>query len=168
MKERKKQAVIIGSSADDGNFNYAYRIGAHIAQRGLILITGGRGGVMHAASKGASNNGGTVVAILPGSEFSEANPYCDIVIPTGIGFARNSVNVLSGDIIISIGGASGTLSELAYAWNYGKKIICCSFTGGWSNIFSGLDQNDIYGCNIAKASSVEEVIEAIDNFIHFK
>jgi uncharacterized protein (TIGR00725 family) len=129
---RKKQIVIIGSSDDTVHYDTAYVIGAFIANNNWVLITGGRTGVMEAASKGAHDSGGIVVGILPFDTFNDANSYCDIVIPTGIGFARNSINVLSADVVISIGGKSGTLSELSYAWQYGKPIISCVFTGGWS------------------------------------
>lgn len=130
---RSKQVVIIGSSDASDHLDTAMHIGQFVADNGWVLVSGGRTGIMEAASRGASEAGGTVVGITPSHQFDEANHYCTIVIPSGIGFARNSMNVLSGDVIVSLGGKSGTLSELAYAWQYGKPVICCSFTGGWSS-----------------------------------
>jgi len=111
--------------------------GAVIAALPATLICGGRGGVMAAASRGAENAGGMVVAILPGSDFSEANAYCDVVLPTGIGYARNLSNILAGDAVVVIGGASGTLSELAYAWQFGKPLFAWKGTGGVADQYAG-------------------------------
>jgi len=134
---RNRQVVIIGSHDDTGaNLQTARRIGKHVALKGWVLITGGRKGVMEAASEGASDEGGTVVGIIPDSVFNTANPYCSVVIPTGIGYARNSINVLAADVVIAIGGLSGTLTEMSYAFQYGKPVICCMFAGGWSSLFA--------------------------------
>jgi len=108
-----KQILVIGASDDVDYLDESYRIGRFIAMNGWVLMNGGRGGIMEAASRGACEAGGVVVGILPGSEFSEANRYCTVVIPTGIGLARNSINVLAADMIIAIGGKAGTFSELA-------------------------------------------------------
>ncbi len=161
---RKKQVVVIGSSDDERNSKEAYRIGKHIAENDMILITGGRGGIMESVSRGAHDNGGTVIGILPGENLSGANPYCTAVIPTGIGFARNSINVLSGDIIIAIGGKSGTLSELAYAWMYHKTIICCTFAEGWSSRFPEVEVDDRAGSKLLIAETVSDVIAFLDDF----
>ena len=161
---RFKQIVIIGSSDDIEFTNESYRIGKFIAENGWILITGGRGGIMEAVSRGASDAKGIVIGILPGSEFNQANSYCNIVIPTGIGFARNMINVLSADIVIAIGGKSGTLSELAYAWLYAKPVICCTFADGWSSQFPKVEGDDRIGSTLYIASTVEEVFKHLTNF----
>ncbi len=129
---RRRQVVVIGSSEETGYKDEAHSIGAFIASRGFVLITGGRGGIMESVSRGAAEHGGTVIGILPGENLDLANPYCSIVIPTGMGYARNAVNILSADVVVAIGGKSGTLSELAYAKTFGKPVICCVFAGGWS------------------------------------
>lgn len=156
---RKKQVVVIGSSDDTEYGDAAYRIGEFIAENHWVLLSGGRGGIMESVSRGAYDKNGMVVGILPGDNFEEANEYCNIVIPTGIGFARNIINILSADIVIAIGGKSGTLSELAYAWQYKKPTICCTFTSGWSKIFSELDPNIRDRSIIFKANSVEMVFD---------
>jgi uncharacterized protein (TIGR00725 family) len=89
----------------------------------VVLICGGLGGVMEAACRGAKQTGGTTVGILPGDDRSAANPYVDIVIPTGLGEARNAVVVRSADALIAIGGAYGTLSEIAFALKAGKLVV---------------------------------------------
>lgn len=127
------QITVIGASDDTANYDAALEIGKFIGENRYTLITGGRGGIMEAASRGAYEAGGLVVGILPGPDGSAANEYNSVVIPSGIGFARNSMNVLAGDIIVAVGGKSGTLSELAYAWQYGKPVIACTFAGGWSS-----------------------------------
>ncbi len=163
---RKKQVVVIGSSATDSSFqDIAYLIGKEIASRGFVLITGGRTGIMEAASKGASEAGGIVIGVLPGKSFEEANPYCDIVLPTGIGYARNSTNVLCADLIISIEGGSGTLCELAYAWQYGKRIISCSFTGGWSESLAGTSIDNRRNERIIDAKNIDDIIHELDKLM---
>ncbi|MCP4135678.1 MAG: TIGR00725 family protein [bacterium] len=162
---RKKQVVVIGASDAVDFCDEAYSIGAYIAQQGYVLITGGRGGIMEAASQGAFEHQGTVIGILPGADDSEANPYCTIVLPTGIGFARNIVNILAADIVIAIGGKAGTLSELAYAWQYGKPVICCTFAEGWSQKLPATGIDDRPGSTIYSAETVEDVFRCLKN--HF-
>jgi len=108
----------------------AVNIGKEIAKAGAILITGGRDGVMEAACKGAKQVGGITVGILPGDTLSGANPYLDIVITTGMGYARNYINICSGDAIVSIGGRGGTLSEIGYAIALEKPLVLMKGTGG--------------------------------------
>jgi len=164
---KKTQIVIIGSADDTEHYDTAYAIGSFVAKNGWVLITGGRTGVMEAASKGAHDHGGIVVGILPFDRFDGANRYCDIVIPTGIGFARNSMNVLSADIVISIGGKAGTLTELAYAWHYGKPIISCVFTGGWSKriIDQPIDDRN-NGSVIYPAYSLDDVFKILVTIVN--
>lgn len=120
----QKQIVVIGSSkATKEEEKLAYEIGCEIGKAGYILVCGGREGVMEAACKGAKENNGITIGILPEENLKSANDYLDIIIPTGIGFARNYIVQNSGSAIIMIGGSFGTLSELAYALQYGKKVI---------------------------------------------
>ncbi|MCX7677692.1 MAG: TIGR00725 family protein [Spirochaetes bacterium] len=160
---RRKQVTIIGSS-DCGFVHEAYALGKHIAQKGWVLVTGGRGGIMESASKGAREHGGIVVGILPFEEHRFANPYCDIVIPTGIGFARNLCNVLSGDVIVAMGGGAGTLSEIAYAWQFRRPVIACTFIEGWSKKLAS-EQIDERGGKIIIANSLQEAVNLLDNLI---
>lgn len=101
----------------------AYSVGAAIAREKAVLVCGGLKGVMEAAAKGAKEAGGVTVGILPGPDRTEANPYCDIVIPTGIGEARNVLVVLASDGIVSLHGKYGTISEMAFALKHGKPLV---------------------------------------------
>jgi uncharacterized protein (TIGR00725 family) len=160
-----RQVVVIGSSDEEKYTDEAYQIGLHIAKKGWVLISGGRGGIMQAASRGASDGKGISIGILPGYTKDEANKYCNIIIPSGIGYARNLTNVLSGDVIVSIGGKSGTLSELAYAWQFGKPVILCRFSGGWSKKLSESPIDDRKGSEMYIADSVNEVFGYLDKIL---
>jgi len=101
----------------------AWRVGQCIARSGAILVCGGGRGVMEAAARGAKEAGGVTVGILPGASAAEANPYIDLPIVTGLGNARNVVNVLTSQVVIAVGGAAGTLSEIALALKCGTPVI---------------------------------------------
>ncbi|MCP5462111.1 MAG: TIGR00725 family protein [bacterium] len=160
---RKKQIVVIGNhNATEVQASTAYSIGVYVAKKKFALICGGRGGVMESAARGAVENGGLVIGILPDDTFAAANQFCSIVLPTGIGYARNSMNVLAADLVISIGGEKGTLTELAYAWHYGKPIVACSFTGGWSEKLAGTRIDNSREDIIKNAHSLKEVFQELD------
>ncbi len=112
---------------------YAYQIGAMIAQEGYILLNGGRSsGVMEASAKGAKDNGGITVGVLPVDDTDWASQYIDIPIVTGMGMARNVINILSSDLIIALPGKAGTISEIAIALKYNKEIVLFKFdVGKW-------------------------------------
>jgi uncharacterized protein (TIGR00725 family) len=101
----------------------AERVGALVAQRGAVLVCGGLGGVMEAACRGARQEGGTAVGILPGLDRSAANPHVDVALATGLGEARNALVVRAGDALIAVGGGYGTLSEIALALKAGKRVV---------------------------------------------
>ena len=101
----------------------AAEVGRLLAERGAVLVCGGRGGAMEAACRGAKDAGGLTVGILPGSNRSEANPFVDVVLPTGLGEARNALVVGAAEVVIAIGGGYGTLSEIALALKTGKRVI---------------------------------------------
>lgn len=124
--------TVIGSSGRISSkiSRIAEQVGHEIAKRGAILITGGRDGVMEAASRGAKKSSGVTVGILPEEVEYKANPYVDIIIPTGLGFARNFINIVSSNAVISIAGSGGTLSEIGYAIALQKVMILMKGTGG--------------------------------------
>jgi uncharacterized protein (TIGR00725 family) len=130
---RKIQILVIGHNTNGCNEEHrkaAYETGSEIAKKGHVLITGGLGGVMEAASKGAHDSKGLSVGIIPQSDFSMANEYCDIVIPSGMGLTRDFLNALSADGIIIIGGGSGTLSEVCAAYMHKKPMVALRNMGG--------------------------------------
>ena len=113
----------------------AERIGMDIAKNNCILVCGGKGGVMEAACRGAKSKGGITVGILPSLEAGEANEHVDVAVNTGIGLARNALIAATSDVIIAIDGGVGTLSEIALAFNYGKKVVFVSNSGGIEEMF---------------------------------
>ncbi|MBC8412357.1 TIGR00725 family protein, partial [bacterium] len=116
-------SVIGAGSCNSTIYDLAEELGRLIANNGATLITGGLGGVMEAASKGAIEAGGTTIGILPGNDKSEANTYVQIPIVTGMGHARNVIVVKSADAVIAVAGELGTLSEIAIALKTGKPLI---------------------------------------------
>ena len=121
--------VIGASSCSADEERLAEEVGRELARRGATLICGGLEGVMEAACRGAHSEGGLTVGILPGDRREDANPYVEIPIVTGLGYARNSIVAKSGQAVIAIGGSYGTLSEIAYALQDGIPVIGL---GTWS------------------------------------
>lgn len=143
---------VIGSSvATEEELKDALEVGREIARRGAVLVCGGLTGVMEAAAKGAKEAGGLTVGIVPGESPSSANPYIDIVIPTGFGVARNVLVVASGDAVIAIGGKLGTLSEIAIAFLKGKPVIGL---GTWQ-----LEEGRAEGNEIIPAKNAAEAVK---------
>jgi uncharacterized protein (TIGR00725 family) len=141
----------------------ARAVGAGIVRAGCTLVCGGRDGVMEAACRGAAEAraagaGGLIVGILPGDRKDDANPWCDVVIPTGIGYARNSIVVLAGDVTILVGGGSGTLSEAAFAWQFGRPVVAVVPSGGWAAMLAGKALDDRRGDWIVAAATAEEAV----------
>ncbi|MBC7326833.1 TIGR00725 family protein [bacterium] len=120
---RKFIGVIGASEPPEELLPIAERVGEEIARRGGILLCGGMGGIMEWACKGAKKQGGLTIGILPTMTRESANPYVDIPIVTGIGYARNLIVVLSSQAVIAIGGAYGTLNEISYALNFGIPVV---------------------------------------------
>ncbi|UCE28172.1 MAG: TIGR00725 family protein [Candidatus Coatesbacteria bacterium] len=124
MSEREAQIGVCGAAAAEGElYDKAYRVGRLIAARGWTVVCGGLGGVMEAASKGASEVGGVVIGVVPAYEKSSANPYVTYTIATGMGHARNVIIAASADAVIAVGGGYGTLSELALATKLGRPVV---------------------------------------------
>jgi len=122
MHKPRVIAVLGGRECEEQIYQLAYEVGKSIAERGAVLLCGGRSGVMEAACQGASDAGGLTIGILPGSDKSDANPYVQIALPTGIGVARNAIIARACDAAIAIGGNYGTLSEIAYCLQFGVPV----------------------------------------------
>jgi len=101
----------------------AEEVGRLLAEAGAVVVCGGRGGVMEAVCRGARSAGGLTLGILPGRDRSEANAYVEVALPTGLGEARNALVVRAADAVIAVGGAYGTLSEIALALKIGKPVV---------------------------------------------
>jgi len=130
---KKRQILVIGNNTNGCTPKHekiAYEIGEIIAKSDSVLITGGLGGVMEAASHGAHDANGLTVGIIPQDDATMANQFCDIVIPTGMGLARDFLNALTADGIIIVGGGSGTLSEVCAAYMHKKPMVAIRNIGG--------------------------------------
>ncbi|HVV89125.1 MAG TPA: hypothetical protein VHB53_01405 [Solirubrobacterales bacterium] len=123
---RSRQVAVIGAGgAAEGSESWrlAEEVGRRLAEAGVTVVCGGRGGVMAAAARGAASVGGEVIGVLPGSDPAEANPDCTHVVATGIGHARNLAVVGSGEVVVAIGGEWGTLSEIGHARSIGRTVV---------------------------------------------
>ncbi len=125
--------VMGGSSATPSVTAMAFELGQRIAERGWILLNGGRSsGVMAASSKGAKQAGGMVIGVLPDKSSAKASEDLDIVIMTGMGEARNVINVLSSDVVIACPGQLGTRTEVNFALSAKRNVILLQFDMGES------------------------------------
>lgn len=159
---KKPQILVIGYNSDACTkkaYNIAYNVGKEVAKRGAILVTGGLGGVMEASCKGASDSGGVALGIIPSDEFSKANKYCNVIVCSGIGYARNFITAYSSDGAIIIGGGVGTLIEAGVAYMHKKPIVAIIGTGGIADHYADkyLDER-----KLVKISSARDAKEAVD------
>ena len=121
---RKKVVGVIGGHICSNEVEQlAHNLGKNLAKVVEYLICGGLGGTMKAVCQGFKGAGGRTIGVIPGYNKKEANPYIDIVIPTGLGLARNVLVVKSADVIVALPGEAGTLSEIAFALQFGIPII---------------------------------------------
>ena len=128
-RNRIRIGVIGGAQPEPKYRKMAKEVGRLLAEKGAVLVCGGLSGIMEAAARGAKEAGGFSIGILPGNSPKDANPCIDIALATGMGFSRNHLVVLNSDVLIAIDGEYGTLSEIAYACVYKKKVIGI---GTWS------------------------------------
>jgi uncharacterized protein (TIGR00725 family) len=149
--------VIGGSDVSPQIAKLAEEVGREIAQQGAALVCGGMGGVMEAACKGASTEGGLTIGIVPGDSRETANKYVKIPIVTGIGYARNVAVVKSSQAIIAIDGSYGTLTELGYALQSGIPVIGLNT---WSMSINGREEKSIVPAKNPK-EAVEKAIAMI-------
>ncbi len=161
---KKIQILIIGNNQSGTTpelEKIAYETGGEVAKSGSVLVTGGLDGVMKAASHGAKDAGGLTVGIIPQDDPSFANEYCDIVIPSGMGLARDFLNALSADGVIIIGGGSGTLSETCAAYMYKKPIVAIKNSGGVAEKYSDQYLDYRKSVLIIGVSSPKEAVNTI-------
>jgi uncharacterized protein (TIGR00725 family) len=161
---RKLQIAVIGYNKDrcsDVARDVAYSVGKEIALAGAVLVCGGLGGVMESACKGAKENGGMSIGIIPQEEFSYANEYCDIVICTGIGYARDFVVASSADGIIAVGGGVGTLIEMGVGYMTKKTIVAMAGSGGVADMYGGKYLDERNRVPIIVAKDAKAAVKAI-------
>lgn len=144
-------AVIGGSTCDDATAEVAARVGRELARADATVVCGGLGGVMEAVCRGAREEGGRTIGILPGDDRSAANPYVEVVVATGMGEARNALVVGNADAVIAVGGEYGTLSEIALAL---KRDVPVIGIGTWELARAGVSDS-----GIVVAATAEDAVE---------
>jgi uncharacterized protein (TIGR00725 family) len=163
------QVTVIGDSTAEGEkYDFCRQLGRMLAEMNAVVITGGRSGVMEAVCRGAYDAGGITVGILPGMFSGDANSYCRVVIPTGMGHGRNILTILPADLVIAVGGKAGTLSEMGFAWIHNKPMIAVKKFGGWAEKMAGKGIDDRRTDPVIEVSSLEEIRQVVGKLIQEK
>ena len=147
---KKVVSVIGGHSCKKEVEQIAHELGKKLAKVVDYLVSGGLSGTMKAVCSGFKAGGGVTIGIIPSYSKSDANEFVDIVIPTGMGLARNVMVVQAGDIVVALPGEYGTLSEIAYCLQFGKPVISLA---SW----------DIQG--VIKVKTVDEAIQKVKQLL---
>ena len=165
-----KKIGIIGpnkSMCDQQLYDFGVQLGRQAATNARTFICGGLGGFMEAVCKGVKQSpvtfSGQTIGILPDATTDNANPYIDIAIATGQGIARNIIIVNTADIIIAAGGGAGTLSEIAFAWQQKKTVLCVTLFDGWAKELAGRNLDSRANGLLIPVNSIEEVLRHLDN-----
>ena len=177
MNEKRRTVAIIGDAnieKDGLKYKLAFETGKALIDAGYRIQSGGLGGVMEAAFCGAHASEkyreGDTVALIPSFDATVANPYADIIIPTGLDVMRNAI-VANASAVIAVGGGAGTLSEIAFAWSLFRMVIAFENADGWSGKLANtrmdnrirypeIEDDRVYGVKCA-----EEVIKLLDERI---
>jgi uncharacterized protein (TIGR00725 family) len=139
-------AVVGPSEATAEQQATAEEVGRELARSGAVLVCGGLGGVMAAACRGALEAGGLTIGLLPGLDRRDANEWVRVAIPTGMGELRNGLIVRAADVVLAVGGAYGTLSEVAFALTTRVPVVGL---GTWE--IEGIDHTDTAPTAVARA-----------------
>jgi uncharacterized protein (TIGR00725 family) len=151
-------AVVGGYEVDGDVLAMAEEVGRRLAERGVVVVTGGRSGVADAASMGAAAAGGVAIGVLPGTDRSEANPWVSYALTTGLGDTRNALVAMNGDAVIALDGAAGTLSEIAHALVLRRPVVGL---GTWTLQRRGVEPDAIVRVS-TPAEAVEAALRAVD------
>ena len=147
-------------------YEFGVELGLQISAGDRNIICGGLGGFMEAVCKGAKQSGktfsGQTIGILPDEIKDDANPYIDIPIATGTGIARNLIIVNSSDIIIAAGGGAGTLSEIAFAWQKKKTVLCVTLFDGWAKEMAGKNLDNRASGLLIPVNSIDEILKHLE------
>lgn len=172
MKSQKKlQIVVLGSSkaiCTKKMYKYAYEVGKELAKKDCITLTGGGHGVMEAALKGAKEEGGQTVAILPWESMERVNDYADIVIATGIGWARDSINVYSAHGAIVVGGGAGTHNEVTFAYLSETPTVAIADSGGAAKKVANTYMDMRKTMKVYNAKTAQEAVKKVLKLIQKK
>ena len=167
--ERRPLVAVIGNGAipapPDAVLEAAEALGRALVDAGYRVITGGLGGVMEAASRGARSSprwcDGDVIGVVPGYDAGAANPYVDVCIATGMGYARNVIVGSSADAVVAVLGGAGTLSEMALAWQLRKPVIALDLGAGWSHALAGRAIDDRRDDVVARTVDPLDAVAAV-------
>jgi uncharacterized protein (TIGR00725 family) len=138
---RTRLIAVVGNGGDltSEQAQLAEALGAALCEAGYGVVCGGLGGVMEAVARGAVTERGTarhppVVGILPSYVHEQGNDYLDVVLPTGLGHARNALVAAAGEVLVCVGGAAGALSEVALARKIGRPVLAFPGSGGTADL----------------------------------
>ncbi len=165
---KRFQVTVIGSDENictEKQYRLAEEVGRALARKGCITLTGGGKGVMEAALKGAKEEGGLTVGIIPEKGLEKANKYCDVVIASGIGFARDEINVASSHGLIVVGGGAGTLNEATFAYMFKKPMVALETSGGTASKIAGQYLDVRKTEKVVSAQTPEEAVEKLLSII---
>jgi uncharacterized protein (TIGR00725 family) len=150
-----------GEGATDDDIRNAYLLGKFIAGKNWVLLTGGRDkGVMHAACKGAKENKGLTLGILPGDNYMSLSEYVDIPVVTGLGNARNNINILTSKVVVAVGIGPGTISEIALAIKAGKDVILLNNNKEGKELFGFMGNKKVH-----IADNADDAIELLTRLV---
>ncbi|MCX7954176.1 MAG: TIGR00725 family protein [Bacteroidales bacterium] len=163
-----KKIGIIGPNSENCPvelYNYGIELGYKISSPERYFICGGLGGFMEAVCKGIKSSPNTfkgqTIGILPGEKSEDANPFIDIAIPTGMGINRNIIIIRASDIIIAAGGGAGTLSEIAFAWQLNKNVLCLTKFDGWAKKLAGTALDNRKNSLLIPVEDIEDILHYI-------
>ncbi|RME42214.1 MAG: TIGR00725 family protein [Deltaproteobacteria bacterium] len=141
-------------------YDFGVELGTRIAAPHRAVVCGGMGGLMEAVCKGVKISGISclTVGILPHDTPASANPFIDLPIPTGLGIGRNLVIIHTAEIVIAAGGGAGTLSELAFAWQRGKTVLCVTRFAGWARELAGRALDRREGGRLIPVGGIDEIL----------
>jgi len=147
---KKIVGVIGGHDCTKEMEQIAHNLGKKLTKVVDLLVSGGLSGTMKAVCSGFKAGGGLTIGIIPGYDKKEANEFVDVVIPTGMGLARNVLVVKAADVVVAFPGEAGTLSEIAYCLQFRIPVISL---GSW----------DIKG--VIKVSNIEEAVKKVSEIL---
>lgn len=168
---RKTQIAVLGSSGSictKKAYKIAEQVGKELAKKDCVTITGGGLGIMEAALKGAKEENGMTVGIIPWENIKKVNDYADVVIATGIGWTRDAINLNSCDGAIVVHGGAGTLNEVSYGYIMNKPIVAIEESGGMAKDIAGRYLDIRKNEKIVSAKNAEEAVEKILSIIEHK
>ena len=168
---RRPVLAIIGNAGklSDAQRDVAFALGRAAVDAGFRIVSGGMDGVMLAAAQGAHASSnyreGDTIGIGKAIDCQSLNAWIDVAIPTGLGFARNMLVVATGDVVAAVGGGSGTLSEIALAWQIGRPVLAYTGAGGWAEQLAGTALDHRSEQTIEAFSDVEALVEHAHNIV---